>query len=64
MACAAFVYGDKALSLQLLVDIQSHWEARALAWGGDPDAEEDLAIIKEDIAKLRAIVEQNQQWRH
>ena len=64
MACAAFVLGDRTLSLHLLADIREHWEARSLAWGGDPLTEESFAIVKEDIAKLRAIVEQNQQWQH
>jgi hypothetical protein len=61
MACAAFVYGDRALSLQFLAEYQSQWEESARSRPDDPLTQEIFAVVKEKIAKLRAIVEQIQQ---
>ena len=64
MACRAYIYGDRALSLELLGEFESGW-ARSVREDPRNQARHEVhAEIKIDIAKLRQIVLENRPWMH
>jgi hypothetical protein len=64
MACGAYIYGDRSLSLELLGEFETGW-ARSVHEDPHNQARRDVhAEIKIDIAKLRRIVLENRSWMH